>query len=390
MGACLLLGAILTLGQAPELPRAVAPAERGLFMRELQGTWPGALLDDNRMQLTGWADMAFTASSASQSNLPMGQNYFANDFQLLQNWVRLERTVVTSGTTEPTFGFRTDWILPGTDYRFTLARGIFNSQLTANDGLPNYYGFDPIQFYTEGYFPTIAHGMDVKFGRFYAICGSESNEAVSNNLTSHAYNFIYNPFTHTGLLATMKLNDAWTIQTGLILGSDDFIDPVDTPTFLGSIRWAPVGGRDNLYVHCLAGNGRYNDSRLWYNPDLWNIVYVRQLDARLSYTLDILHALQWNVPEIGFATWYGIVQYLNYQFTPRVNGTVRLEFFDDCQGFRTGFEGLYTEVTMGLQFRPWRSLIFRPEIRFDYNGPSRPFDDSHSLVTAAADVIVRW
>ena len=51
---------------------------------------------------------------------------------------------VTSGTTEPTFGFRWDTILPGTDYRFTSARGLFDSQLTGSHGRPNRYGIDPI------------------------------------------------------------------------------------------------------------------------------------------------------------------------------------------------------------------------------------------------------
>ena len=32
-------------------------------MKCLQGTWPGGLLDDNRLKLYGWTDMSFTASS---------------------------------------------------------------------------------------------------------------------------------------------------------------------------------------------------------------------------------------------------------------------------------------------------------------------------------------
>src|SRR5437588_873634 len=86
------------------------------------------------------------ASSDRDSNLPLGFNHRANDFLVQQNWLRIERPVVTSGTTEPTFGFRTDTILPGADYRFTLARGLFSGQLSADNGQPNLYGIDPIQF----------------------------------------------------------------------------------------------------------------------------------------------------------------------------------------------------------------------------------------------------
>jgi hypothetical protein len=94
--------------------------------------------------------------------------------------------------------------------------------------------------------------------------------------------------------------------------------------------------------------------------------------------------------DLGFVNWVGFVNYLNYVITPRLSGTARLEFFDDAQGQRTHFPGLYTDLTIGLQFKPWKSLIFRPEVRVDYNDQSRPFEDKHALFTTAFDVIVRW
>jgi len=84
------------------------------------------------------------------------------------------------------------------------------------------------------------------------------------------------------------------------------------------------------------------------------------------------------------------VNYLTYAFTPRLSGTTRLELFDDEQGQRTGFAGLYTALTAGLSFRPHKDVIFRPEVRYDYNEEPRPFDGKHGLFTAAADLILRW
>src|SRR5437899_12553548 len=104
---------------------------------------------------------------------------------LQQSCLRFERTVVTAGTTEPTFGFRCDAILPGSDYFFTLARGIFNDQLTADNGRPQRYGIDPIQFYPEAYFPTVAPGLDVQVGRFCAQSGTEATDPVRAPLASH-------------------------------------------------------------------------------------------------------------------------------------------------------------------------------------------------------------
>src|SRR5579864_3551178 len=125
---CLALVAALSMNQtAAEVlqpsasPSPTAP-DRWFFMKLLQGTWEGSLLDGNRMQISGWSDVSYTVSSDRHSNLPLGFNYIPYDLDLQQNWLRIERTVVTTGTTEPTFGFRWDTILPGTDYRFTTAR----------------------------------------------------------------------------------------------------------------------------------------------------------------------------------------------------------------------------------------------------------------------------
>jgi hypothetical protein len=359
-------------------------------MKELQGTGPGALLDGERMQVTGWTEGSFTASSTQNNNLPMGFNYRANEFAVQQNWLRIDRAAVTSGTTEPTFGFRSDTILPGIDYRFTLARGVFDSQLTARHGLPAIYGIDPIQFYGEAYFPTIARGLDIKVGRFFALYGVETNDAVSNALASHTYTFIYDPFTHTGVLTTTKLTNAWTIQAGLVLGSDIFIDPADEPTFIGTAKWTRSDQRDSVLLSIIAGSGRFNQVRSFHNPEVLDVVYTHQLNPRLTYNLEGLLGYTTHVPDIGTAHWFGVLEYLTYNFTPRLSGSARLEFFDDEQGQRTGFPGLYTALTAGLSFRPRKSINFRPEVRYDYNDDARPFEGKHGLFTATGDVILRW
>ena len=117
--------------------------------------------------------------------------------------------------------------------------------MSAAHGQPATYGIDPIQFYLEAYFPAVGHGLDVKVGRFFAQYGVESNDATQNALASRAYTFIYDPFTHTGLLTTLKLTDAWSVQSGLVTGSDIFIDAAANPTYIGSVKWAPPGGRDS-------------------------------------------------------------------------------------------------------------------------------------------------
>jgi hypothetical protein len=389
---CVLLCAALATGQAgaPPAPPPPPAADRWALMRVLQGTWPGWELEENRLRVYGWTEASFTASSDRDSNLPLGFNWRANDALLQQNWLRVERPIVTSGTTEPTFGFRSDTILPGSDYRFTVARGLFSGQLTADHGAPDLYGIDPTQFYGEAYFPTVARGLDVKVGHFFAQYGVESIDAPGNTLISHAYTMIYDPFTHTGVLTTMQLTPAWSVQAGLVLGSDIFIDPADTPTFIGGVKWVQSDQRNSVQFEVILGSGRFNQARDFHNPEVFDLVWVHKFNPRLTYKFEGLLGYTTNVPDIGTAWWFGQINYLRYNFTPRLSGTTRLEFFDDAEGQRTGFAGLYTALTAGLTFRPIRAVTFRSELRCDYNDDSRPFEDRHGLFTATADVIFRW
>jgi hypothetical protein len=406
----LLLGGALALGQPPgeppapptapavtiempppaaPAPAAVVPPERWAFMRTLQGTWYGAVLDDNRLRITGWTEGAFTASTARVNQLPMGFNYRANDFLVQQNWLRVERAIDDKATT-PTWGFRSDTILPGTDYRFTLARGLFDRQLTANNGTANLYGIDPIQFYGELYLPQVGRGLDVKLGRFFSQYGVESNDTTQNYFVSRSYSFIYDPFTHTGLLATLKLNDAWSVQNGLATGCDMFFGPEATPTYIGSVKWAPPDGRASALLSVIVCSGRFDRPHNFHNPEILDVVLTRKLSERLTWQFDGLYGFTTNVPGIGFANWFAAVNYLSYQLDPRWTANARLEFFDDVQGQRTGSRGLYTAATAGVTYKPTPWLWLRPEVRYDNNAESRPFEGKANLFTAAFDFVLRW
>jgi Putative beta-barrel porin-2, OmpL-like. bbp2 len=358
-------------------------------MKSLEGTSVGAFLEAHRLQISGWTDMSFTASSAAHSQLPMGFNYRANEFLLQQNWLRIERTIDTDAAC-PTFGFRSDTILPGTDYRFTTVRGLFSGQLTANDGQPNTYGVDPIQFYAEAYFPNIGKGFDVKLGRIFCQYGVETNDAISNALGSRCYTFIYDPFTHTGLMGTLKLDDTWSVQAGIMLGNDVFIDPASEPYGMGSVKWAPKDGKSSVLFSVILGSGRFNQAENFHNPEIFDLVFTHKINDKLTYNFEGLYGFTTNVPAIGDAHWFGVLNYLTREFCAKLSGTARLEFFDDVQGQRTGFEGLYTAVTAGLSYKPKNSIILRPEVRYDYNSESRPFENQHGIFTATLDVIVRW
>jgi hypothetical protein len=247
-----------------------------------------------------------------------------------------------------------------------------------------------VQFYGEGYFPNFAQGLDLKIGRIFCQYGAETIDAPSNILASHSYSFIYDPFTHTGVMATAQLTSAWSIQLGVVMGPDVFLNRAASPYSMFSVKWAPPDGHDSVLFSGLLGSGRFEVENQFNNPNIVDLAYIHAFNSKLNFTLDALFGYETNVPGIGTATWFGFANYLTYKVTPRLSETTRLEFFDDVDGERTGHKGLYTAVTTGLNFQPRKSVIFRPEIRYDYNNESRPFEDNHSLLTVAADIIFRW
>ena len=86
-----------------------------------------------------------------------------------------------------------------------------------------------------------------------------------------------------------------------------------------------------------------------------------------------------------------VVPLVGSHFTLRMSfRSTHLDCACEVRGLTTKNGSQGPRTVLGLQFRPYKSVILRPEIRCDYNGSSRPFEAEHSLFTAAADLIVRW
>lgn len=317
-------------------------------------------------KVEGWVQGDYTASSARRSNLPAGFNRFADDGHLHQAWLSLDHAHVHAD------------LYVGTDYFFTRARGLFASQ-TAE------LGFDPLQFYLKGHVRSIGRGTDLQLGRFSSPIGAEYNAGPSNALPSHSYSFIYDPFTHTGLYASTALDDRWTLLNGLVTGSDIYVDPAMRATFLNGVRYVdPKDARKSAQFMTILGPARFDADHGFNHIDVLDLVVTYPLSKRLLFTGHTVYG--W----VDDADWLGVVPYLTYTFDDRLAGTVRLERFDDDEGNRTGFAGVYQSATFGLSWKAEKWLTVRPELRFDAHDGGAPFDGRDHLSTAVLDVIAHW
>jgi len=328
-------------------------------------------------QVTGWTELSVTAGTAGGDHRPMGFNYQSNEFLLQQNWLSLDREF-DSGTR-----LHSDWILPGSDYQFTRAIGIFDNQDVR-------HGIDPVQFILSREFDSVGEGLELTVGRFFAPFGVESIAGPENTLVSHSYSFIYNPFTQTGGLAQLAINDSLTLRGGVVIGSDVFIHSSNTPTFLAGFHWDDPDGGSSVDFLSITSNGRYDDRYGVHNPQVFDLVVTREVSDTVSITLEGLGGYEKDFPGVGTAYWFSAVGYVDWSLEDDLDAAVRVELFNDEHGNRTGSPGLYTGVTGGLSWRWTDDLVVRPELRFDHNTESRPFDGDRMLLTATLDVIIRW
>ena len=176
------------------------PLMRALYAGPHGDTWKAS-----GVQIYGWVDPGFNLSTSTHSNLPAGYDIVPNRVELDQFVTYIERVPDTVQTDHVDWGFRAANFF-GIDYHFTTAEGWLSQQLVKQHRL---YGNDPINLYGDIYFPQLAQGFNVRFGRYFSLPDIEAQLSPQNYMYSHSLLYNYDPFTQTGIISTLKLNDRW-------------------------------------------------------------------------------------------------------------------------------------------------------------------------------------
>ncbi len=362
------------------------PEDKFLVENMLGKTTSGQKLLDNGWKIYGWTQGSYTTGSGNRNNLPVPFIDRNNEYSMMQNWLHVEKTIDTSKK-EFQVGGTVDAILPGTDSRFTLARGLFDQQ--NRDG--RLYGFDLYQAYADIFLPSFgANGTTMRVGKFATFLEYEVVQGISNPFLSRSYLFQYNPFTHTGVNFMTQLNDDWSMQNGVVLGADNFIDPAIRTTYIGQLKYAPKNGDTTVAFGTMITRPDYHSYEEFAFYNVYNLQVTHKFSDKLNYVIDASFSHIDKVPKIGGANWFGVVQYLGYALTDKITVNTRSELFNDTNGFRTGTETLYSENTLGMTWKPKPWLYIMPEVRYDYATKGTPFDGRRDLFTASIGTILRW
>jgi hypothetical protein len=358
-------------------------------------------------QIYGWINPGFNLSTSKHSNLPEGYNIFPNRIDLDQAVLYVERVPNTVQTDHVDWGFRAG-AMYGIDYHFTTAKGWLSQQLLL---FKRQYGFDPLMLYGDLYIPKVAKGFNIRIGRYISVPDIEAQLAVNNYTYSHSLLFSYDPFTQTGIMGTLKLNDRWLVNLGLSAGND--IAPWARgakPSLTACVAYTFRDGNDEIYP-CASGinSGKYayNNVQLfvttWYHK--FNSSWHMATEAYYEYQRDVPSVFGPVSPEPNtngavcaagkdrcFAGEWAVVNYLQKEFSKSNYISFRTDLLDDQRGQRTGFRTLYSEHSLTWGHWVGTTILFRPEIRFERAYATKAYDlgARHNQFSFAGDVIFHF
>jgi hypothetical protein len=185
----------------------------------------------------------------------------------------------------------------------------------------------------------------------------------------------------------------------VIINNPGTIGATSNAAFLGGVSFKNSDQSQSLTTTVSSGNEPVFVSgaplnTLVGNRSIISTVYVNELSDKLTYVFQNDNGWQFNAnpalsnigQQAGLAQWYGINQYAFWNFSDTLIGGVRLEWFRDNNGYRvfnpirnawaggpygSGYQGNFWQMTWGLNWKPNRNWIIRPELRYDWYSPDQ-------------------
>jgi hypothetical protein len=398
----------------------------------------GKRWQDSRFTIYGWAEPGGNVSTShtrfnyvngTGGNFPAAYSFEPNYAQLDQFALYFERTPDEVQRQHFDWGGRVA-VIYGTDYKYTFSNGIFSNQYLDNG---RQYGFDPVMYYLDFWFPKIAQGMNLRVGRYISIPDIEAQLAPNNITYSHSLLYTYDPYTQNGVVDTIKVSRNWQVQVELSAGNDValWVKSERHLTPAVCLIWTSDSGKDNVYP-CINGlndgDWRWNnvqhavvtwyhkfdsrwhmDTEAWYmweshTPNVTNTDAVfggaAQIAARYPYAR--FGAPNGAICAAALATCYSyewsIVNYLNYQAGIRDVFAWRTGYFNDARAQRTGFKTRLYEVDLSYTHWLGDTIELRPELRFEHARDADAYDNPsltsgagrHSQTMLAADIVFHF
>jgi hypothetical protein len=229
---------------------------------------------------------------------------------------------------------------------------------------------------TQAYMQYATGPLTVIAGKFTTLHGTEVIASTGNTNFSRSFLFGAVPFTHTGVRATWALNDKVSLIGGVNNGWDQLSDANRGKTLELGVTLNPIKplnisvsgytGRESAVAPGTPGTPGAEGTRSSLNAVVSYIV-----TDPLSVGVEVLTVSQDNVAG-STAKYGGAAGYVTYMFMPKLRGVLRVESFNDKNGFHfapTGTfansETKYREATATVSYLMSDSFEARGELRGD-------------------------
>jgi hypothetical protein len=215
--------------------------------------------------------------------------------------------------------------------------------------------------------PEALHGVEIDAGEFVTSAGAEVIETNQNYNYSRSLLFTWAiPYTHTGVRAQYALGSHFTGNVQVVNGWNN-VEPINrgkTLGFNGAYAWKRVTWNQTYYV----GPEHPGTTKGWRNLYDTNIA-VNQTD-NLTWYLAFDYGRDKNI-DPGANSWTGVACAGRYSLGKKSAIAMRLEYFDDVNGFTTGTAQTVKEYTLTQEYKFTGWLISRAELRTDWS--NKPF-----------------
>jgi len=218
---------------------------------------------------------------------------------------------------------------------------------------------------TQAFLQYAGGPLTIIAGKFVTLHGSEVIWSPTNPNISRSILFGAIPFTHTGVRATWALSDTVNLIAGVNNGWDQLTDVNKGKTLELGATLNPIKPL-SITVSGYSGKEPTSATTEGTKTSLNAVASYTIIDP-LSVGLEVLSVSQENAG--GGTTkqkYRGVAGYVSYMFAPKFRGVVRVESFDDKDGFHFGTATTkYKEVTLTGAFLASDSFEARVEARRD-------------------------
>jgi len=349
---CTVLALGAPLVRADQAKEAAKPAAPSL----------GDVLDASGIAVTGYLDTSYSHLSGDGVFISGAANRV---FDTQKDGFSLQQAALNVGY-QPKEGF-------GAFVNLTLGNDA--DVIAPYDRYPSTSKFDVTQAYAQ----YAGSGFTVIAGKYVTLSGAELIASPSNPNFSRSILFGYAiPFTHTGVRATFTPSDTVTLILGITNGWDDLKDTNSAKTLEVGATFAPVkafsiaasGYFGKERVGGLVGAGTEGERSLIDVVATWNITDALTLIVNGDWGQqdnlgEFLTSLDLYSGPNYSAKWDGVAGYLNYTVSDNWKLSLRAEYFDDKDGYRTGVIQKWKEVTGTVAYLPSKHAELRLELRGD-------------------------